>query len=226
MPPPKDPEKLKEYREKMRRIALERGYGKWMKGKTRTPESIEKTRQANVGKTISEEHRAALRTARQKEVGEGKELFGGEAGKEKRVATVREQRQGKTYEEIYGDRAEEEAPKRRDGNVGAHANRSPHPNRGLRAGRGQGKITRKFMDRSEPKRNLANAARLTKPCILSKIPTHRAGPNTAPTGAIPSGARRFSFETTLSVKAAVNEAESFRLITSNRGPTTRPCGTR
>ncbi len=130
MPPPKDPEKLKEYREKMRRIALERGYGKWMKGKTRTPESIEKTRQANVGKTISEEHRAALRTARQKEVGEGKELFGGEAGKEKRVATVREQRQGKTYEEIYGDRAEEEARKRRDGNVGAHANRSPHPNRG------------------------------------------------------------------------------------------------
>ncbi len=88
MPPPKDPEKLKEYREKMRRIALKRDYGKWMKGETRTLESIEKTRQANVGKTISEEHRAALRTARQKEVGEGKELFGGEAGKEKRVATV------------------------------------------------------------------------------------------------------------------------------------------
>ncbi|MDQ4062817.1 MAG: hypothetical protein M3122_02745 [Actinomycetota bacterium] len=76
----------------MRRIALKRGYGKWVKGKTRTLESIEKTRQANVGKTISEEHRAALPTARQKEVGEGKELFGGEAGKEKRVATVREQR--------------------------------------------------------------------------------------------------------------------------------------
>lgn len=130
MPPPKDPEKLKEYREKMRCIALERGYGEWMKGKTRTPESIEKTRQANVGKTISEEHRAALRTARQKEIGGGKELFGGEVGKEKRVATVREQRKGKTYEEIYGDRAEEEARKRRDGNVGAHANRSPHSNRG------------------------------------------------------------------------------------------------
>jgi len=116
MPPPKDPEKLKEYREKMRRINLERGYGKWMKGKAPTLESIERTRQANVGKTISEEHRAALRAARQKEVGEGKELFGGEAGKEKRVATVREQRKGKTYEDIYGiEWAKEEARKRRDG---------------------------------------------------------------------------------------------------------------
>lgn len=129
MPPPKDSEKLKEYREKMRCIALERGCGEWMKGKTRTPESIEKTRQANVGKMISEEHRAALRTARQKEISGGKELFGGEARKEKRVTIVREQRKGKTYEEIYGDRAEEEAWKRRDGNVGAHANWSPHPNR-------------------------------------------------------------------------------------------------
>lgn len=226
MPPPKDPEKLKEYREKMRCIALEQGYGKWMKGKMRTPESIEKMRQANVGKTISEEHRAALRTARQKEIGEGKELFGGEAGKEKRVATGREQRKGKTYEEIYGDRAEEEARKRRDGNVGAHANRSPHSNRGLRAGRGQEKLTCKSMDRSGPKRNLANAARLTKPCILLKSPTHHAGPNTAPTGAIPSGARRFYFETALYIGAVANEVESSRLITSNRGPTTRPCGTR
>ncbi len=131
MPPPKDPEKLKEYREKMRRIALERGYGKWMKGKARTLESIEKTRQANVGKTISEKHRAALRVARQKEIGEGKELFGGEAGKEKRVASVRAQRKGKTYEDIYGiERAKEEARKRRQGNVGSHAGRSAHPNRG------------------------------------------------------------------------------------------------
>ncbi len=124
----------------MRRIALKRGYGKWMKGKTRTLESIEKTRQANVGKTISEEHRAALPTARQKEVGEGKELFGGEAGKEKRVTTVREQRQGKTYEEIYGDRAEEEARKRRDGNVGARESVAASEQGGSEPGVGREKL--------------------------------------------------------------------------------------
>lgn len=140
MPPPKDPEKLKEYREKMRRIALERGYGKWMKGKVRTPMSIEKMRQANVGKTISEEHRAALRAARQKELGEGKELFGGEAGKEKRVASCWAQRKGKTYEDIYGiERAKEEVRKRQEGNVGSHADRSTHPNRGSGARERSGK---------------------------------------------------------------------------------------
>lgn len=39
MPTPKDPKKFEEYQEKQRKIALERGFGKWMKGRKDTPGS-------------------------------------------------------------------------------------------------------------------------------------------------------------------------------------------
>jgi hypothetical protein len=40
MPNPKDPIKLAEYKENMRNIALEKGYGKWMKGRKNTPGAL------------------------------------------------------------------------------------------------------------------------------------------------------------------------------------------
>jgi HNH endonuclease len=112
VPNPKDPERLAEYRETMRRIALERGYGKWMTGKKMSPESIAKTRAANLGKTISPEHRAALGAARQRDIATGKQLFGGAEGRARARATTSEARRGRTFAEFYGSERGEDIARR------------------------------------------------------------------------------------------------------------------
>lgn len=54
MPTPKDPEKFLQYVENQRKIALERGFGKWMKGRRHTPgvEAIKKYTASIKGSTI------------------------------------------------------------------------------------------------------------------------------------------------------------------------------
>src|SRR6266705_3458382 len=95
----KDPEKFAQYREKMRQIALERGYGKWMEGRNQPPEVVEKIRQKNkeIGNDPEERQR---RSERAKANGTGKWMAG-------RTTSPRQKesargRKGKTYEEIYG----------------------------------------------------------------------------------------------------------------------------
>lgn len=68
---------------------------------------------------ISEAHKAALRTARLREIAEGKPLFGGAEGRAKARATISAQRKGKTYEEIYGVRAGAERITRKISNITA-----------------------------------------------------------------------------------------------------------
>lgn len=118
MPPPKDPVKLAEYKAKMSRIAKERGFGRppGCEGRKLSPEEIEKLRQANLGKTISPEHRERLAEARKQELASGKALFGGVEGRTKARATTAAQRKGRSYAEIYGDRAEEQATVRKMSN--------------------------------------------------------------------------------------------------------------
>lgn len=113
MPAPKDPEKLAEYREKMRRIVLERGYGKWMKGRKLPPETVEKMRNAQqeIGRDPEERKR---RSERAKAGGFGTWMAGRPmhpAVKEAFDATRHQ-----TYDEKYGDRAEEERHNRRKSN--------------------------------------------------------------------------------------------------------------
>ncbi len=113
---PKDPEKLAAFREKMRQIALEKGYGKWMKGRPVYPKVVEQAR-GRKGKTYEEiygEERAAQERESRKQ--------GNKRAKEglrpphlmdlqKQIA---EKRKGKTYSEIYGDEAEKELESRRE----------------------------------------------------------------------------------------------------------------
>ncbi|WP_052071030.1 HNH endonuclease [Rhodococcoides fascians] len=113
MPPPKDPEKLAEYREKMRRIALERGYGKWMTGKKLSPETIEKVREASI-KAGNDPDERQRRSDRAIAGGYGKWMEGKTLSAEHRAA-IGAGVSG-SYEERYGDRAEEERAKRRNGN--------------------------------------------------------------------------------------------------------------
>src|SRR5437899_492353 len=98
MPVPKDPEKLAAYREKMRQIALERGYGKWMDGRKHTSETIEKMckTQKRIGGDPEERQR---RSERAKANGNGKWMAGRppHAG----IIEYARSRKGKIYEEIY-----------------------------------------------------------------------------------------------------------------------------
>jgi 5-methylcytosine-specific restriction endonuclease McrA len=97
----------------MRAIALERGYGKWMKGKKHSPEAIEKMRrvQAEIGNAPEERQRRAEQA---KNLGYGKWMAGRAALPQTRAALA--QQAGQDYDERYGDRAEEERRKRREGN--------------------------------------------------------------------------------------------------------------
>lgn len=116
MPAPKDPEKFAQFREKMRQIALERGYGKWMAGRPVYQSILEKNH-ARKGKTYEElygEERAQqeresrkLSNKRAKEGQRPPHLI--ELQKE-----IAKEWKGKTYAEIYGDGADEESAKRRD----------------------------------------------------------------------------------------------------------------
>ena len=114
MPNPKDPEKLAAYREKMRQIALSKGYGKWMKGKKLTEEEKKHRSEAMKRACSSPEHREKMsRVAKEHGVGKwmkGKKCFG--------VALANLRRKGLTYKELYGeDRAKEERRKRRVANL-------------------------------------------------------------------------------------------------------------
>jgi 5-methylcytosine-specific restriction endonuclease McrA len=122
--PPKDPEKLAAYRQKMRRIALERGYGKWMAGKKHSAESIEKMRRAQteIGNDPEERQR---RSERAKELGVGKWM----AGRPQHPATrtAFDAIRALPYDERYGERAEEERKKRQQGNTTYWANHERTP---------------------------------------------------------------------------------------------------
>ena len=92
-----------------------------LKGKNpypRTEESRKNQSEALSGKPKSKEHRAALSKAR---IGRSYEdLFGDRAEEEKRKRGNFSR--DKTYEELYGDRAREEREKRSVGNRGKHSN--------------------------------------------------------------------------------------------------------
>lgn len=114
MPNPKDPEKLEAYREKMRAIALARGYGKWMKGRSLSQETINKMREAQIiiGRNPTERERRAQRA---RDGGHGKWMQGRTLPAEVK-AKIGAHRIGKTYSEIYGEGAEQEAANRRKSN--------------------------------------------------------------------------------------------------------------
>ncbi len=116
MPPPKDPKKLQEYREKMSRIAKEKGYGKWMKGKKASDSTKEKMKVSQLAKITPEERKT--RSERALKNGYGKWMKGKKIHPEV-VEKTAIHRRGKTYLEIYGqDREKEERHKRKQGNTG------------------------------------------------------------------------------------------------------------
>ena len=115
MPLPKDPQKLKEYKEKMSKIAKEKGYGKWMKGKILSDETKHKMSITQKEKATPEE--CLKRKERAISGGYGKWMKGRKANPQF-IASAKE-RKGKTYDEIYGvERAEKEVEKRKIGNTG------------------------------------------------------------------------------------------------------------
>ncbi|MBW3634867.1 MAG: HNH endonuclease [Armatimonadetes bacterium] len=114
MPNPKDPEKLAAYRLKMSQIAKERGYGKWMQGRELSVETREKLSLAQKN-LCSDPLECQRRSHNAREKGYGKWMEGRTLPVEVKEKIVAHKR-GKSYEEIYGPRAEEEARKRRDSN--------------------------------------------------------------------------------------------------------------
>lgn len=116
---PKDPVKQAEYRAKMSRIAKERGYGKWMTGKKHTAESRQKMSAIKKAEGNTPEQRAQraarARAARARDKENGRDPFSPEARAKARAVTTA-QRKGRTYADIYGDRAAEEVRKRREKN--------------------------------------------------------------------------------------------------------------
>ncbi len=114
MPSPKDPEKLAAYRLRMSQIAKERGYGKWMQGRALSAQTLEKMTAAQQKIGADPQERLA-RSERAKEKGYGKWMKGRTLPAEV-VEKIAAHRRGKSYEEIYGPRAAEEARKRRDSN--------------------------------------------------------------------------------------------------------------
>ena len=113
MPPPRDPIRYQEYCKKMRRIALERGYGGWMKGRRASNSTRVKMSESQRALITPEERKR--RSERARRLGYGKWMRGRIQSPERREKTGVYFR-GKTYEELYGDRAEEEKRKRREGN--------------------------------------------------------------------------------------------------------------
>lgn len=121
MPNPKDPKKLQEYKEKQRQNALRQGFGKGRKGKSYEElYGIEKASQ--IKKRQSETHQALCTP----EECERRSLLAkhrryGQWMQGKKLSTIHVQRiavhkRNKSYEEIYGDRAQQERIKRQKGN--------------------------------------------------------------------------------------------------------------
>lgn len=96
----------------MRRIALERGYGKWMAGKSPSAETRAKIAAAQ--RDLCDDEERARRSERAKRAGAGTWMAGRTALPQTAEALARA-REG-TYEERYGERAEEERAKRRETN--------------------------------------------------------------------------------------------------------------
>lgn len=113
MPCPKDLQKLQEYKEKQSRIALERGYGKWMKGK-KTPRDVVEKQKITFQNNLTVERREKLSVLAIQR-GYGKWMKG-------KIANLgflesAKSRLGKTYEEIYGkEKGQKEADKRKQSN--------------------------------------------------------------------------------------------------------------
>jgi 5-methylcytosine-specific restriction endonuclease McrA len=114
MPNPKDPEKLAAYREKLRAIALARGYGKWMQGRSFSSETVAKMREKQIAIGRDPEERKR-RSQRARANGTGKWMKGRTLPQEVKEKIVAHRR-AKTYLEIYGERAAQEASKRRESN--------------------------------------------------------------------------------------------------------------
>ena len=112
MPSPKDPQKFAEYCERQRRIALERGYGKWMAGKSPNAETRAKISAAQ--RALCDDGERARRSERAKQAGSGTWMEGRSALPQTRAGLARGREL--SYEERYGDRAEEERAKRRETN--------------------------------------------------------------------------------------------------------------
>ena len=111
MPAPKDPKKFLEYKEKMSGIAKERGFGLWMKGKPGT--MLGKHQPDSAKEILSKKFKVIA-----KEKGFGLWMRGRHGfPAAKALGLLSSARSGKTYEEIYGDRAFEEAEKRKVGNL-------------------------------------------------------------------------------------------------------------
>lgn len=117
-------------------------------------------------KTISEPHKAALAAARRREIAEGKPLFGGVEGEKKKVAATRVRLKGKQYEDIYGDRAVEEAEKRSRGNVGAHADRDDYTcgRCGERSGKLHAHHVKSWADHPDERYDVENGLTLHQDC--------------------------------------------------------------
>ena len=108
MSPPKDTVKLQEYKEKMRKIALEKWYWKWMKWKDspmkwKKHSKETKNKLSKIFKIISKEKWYWKWMEWKKMTEESKEK-------------QRAHRLWKTYKEIYWSKAEEESLKRKMGN--------------------------------------------------------------------------------------------------------------
>jgi 5-methylcytosine-specific restriction endonuclease McrA len=118
MPNPKDPAALQAYREKQRAIALDKGYGKWMRGKTLSDETKAKLA-LSAGAIGADPAERQRRSDRSKALGVGKWMAG--RPMHPNALARRYEQKGKTYEEIYGkERAEEERAKRRESNRKRH----------------------------------------------------------------------------------------------------------
>ena len=113
MPMPLDPEAQQAYREKMSRVAKEKGFGKWMKGKTPSVETRKKISDAQLAYCTEEE--CLRRSVYAKAHGYGKWMQG-RILPAYVVEKIVQHKRGCTYTEIYGDRAEQERLKRKLGN--------------------------------------------------------------------------------------------------------------
>jgi len=116
VPPPKDPQKLVEYilGQRLSRLLILALDPKISKGHKRSSASIEKWRATMRPIWASQEYRLFLSNTC-KENGNGKWMTGKKCpGVSKRN---KELRTNKTYEELYGNRAVEEAIKRAEGNI-------------------------------------------------------------------------------------------------------------
>ena len=124
MPAPKDPEKYRQWKEKIAASLKGIKYPNRKSPKPQAPEAIERMRQAQIRRGNDPEERKR-RSERAKANGYGKWMKGKTLPAEQ-VEKMAAHKRGKTYEEIYGeDRADQERQNRRTGNKRAKAGKRP-----------------------------------------------------------------------------------------------------